>query len=91
MYRIIITLILAVATNSPPAVSQMLNVEKKSGHSQKSDHALVPTALEPRYIVDPDGRRIRLVGPRFLPDPEKKLLFPGRKVPDASGVAAEAP
>lgn len=37
-----------------------------------------PSPFEPRYIIGPKGSSLRIVGPRFLPDPTKRLSFPGR-------------
>lgn len=31
-----------------------------------------------QYITDVEGKRVRLVGLRFLPDPKRRLNFPGR-------------
>ncbi|CAN7681773.1 hypothetical protein [Neorhizobium sp. LjRoot104] len=41
-------------------------------------------AKEATYVTDPTGKRIRIVGPRFYPNPTKGLTFPGRgaKLPD---------
>lgn len=38
-----------------------------------------PQAGEPTYITDVTGKRVRIVGPRFYPNPTKHLEFPGRK------------
>lgn len=35
-------------------------------------------AGEPSYIIDVTGKRVRIVGPRFYPNPTKNLEFPGR-------------
>jgi hypothetical protein len=35
-------------------------------------------AKEATYITDVTGKRVRIVGPRFYPNPTKILTFPGR-------------
>lgn len=34
---------------------------------------------EHRYIIDADGKQVRLVGTRFYSNPKNKMRFPGRE------------
>jgi hypothetical protein len=46
-----------------------------------TSHLTRPTALkanEAAYVTDVTGKRVRIVGPRFYPNPTKGLTFPGR-------------
>ncbi len=52
-----------------------------SAEAAAPNHLQRPPALkakEAMYITDVTGRRIRIVGPRFYPNPAKTLMFPGR-------------
>lgn len=52
-----------------------------SAEAAAPNHLQIPPALkakEATYITDVTGKRVRIVGPRFYPNPAKNLTFPGR-------------
>jgi hypothetical protein len=81
-YRILIPFVVAMAAISAPARGQTPSLGTKSINVKRPSDPHVSTR-EHGFITDPRGRRIRLVGPRFFPDPEKRLVFPGRTTSDA--------
>jgi len=40
-----------------------------------------PVTRLPSYVIDVAGKCVRIVGPRFYPNPTKALTFPGRERP----------
>ncbi len=52
-----------------------------SAEAAPPNHPQRPPALKAKqatYITDVTGKRVRIVGPRFYPNPTKSLAFPGR-------------
>ena len=82
-YRILIPFVVAMAAISAPARGQTPSLGTKSINVKRPSGPHESTPREHRFITDLRGRRIRLVGPRFFPDPEKRLVFPGRTTSDA--------
>ena len=82
-YRILIPFMVAMAAISAPARGQTPSLGTKSINVKRPSDLHVSTPREHRFITDLRGRRIRLVGPRFFPDPERRLVFPGRTTSDA--------
>lgn len=77
VFRILIAAGVALA-NISPASGQILSRGTKAINVLKRADSRAAATQERRFITDLRGRRIRLVGPRFYPDPEKQLMFPGR-------------
>ena len=65
-----ILLLIAFCT---PASAVSLTAPELS-HPDAASQVSVPG----KFVIDPRGKQIRLVGPRFYADPFKALDFPGR-------------
>jgi hypothetical protein len=62
-----------------PVAAQVAAMGKPAVDEAERNLAVMkPSTFEPRYIIGPKGSSLRIVGPRFLPDPTKRLSFPGR-------------
>ncbi|WP_455274456.1 hypothetical protein [Rhizobium herbae] len=61
-----------------PSVSGATSISLPVATPLKATSDLSETPREPQYIVDVEGKRVRLVGRRFYTNPVKSLDFPGR-------------
>lgn len=75
-------LVLAAALTfclASPVAAQVAAMGKQVVDEAERDLAVMKSSpFEPRYIIGPEGSSVRIVGPRFLPDPTRRLSFPGR-------------
>ena len=69
---------LARASNLAPAVIVLLVSSAEAAKPQK-DQPPQFAARKSTYIIDVTGERVRIVGPRFYPNPARGLIFPGRE------------
>jgi hypothetical protein len=72
-----ITLVMVIASvhsaaAQPGALGKILMNPSQNRNADES------AGQDPTYITGPKGKSVRTVGPRFLPDPQKRLSFPGR-------------
>lgn len=72
---------------APRPVLALMLIWAGSAEAAAPNHLQIPPALkakEATYITDVTGKRVRIVGPRFYPNPAKSLTFPGRgaRLPD---------
>lgn len=63
----------AAAMAAPPAKDAL-----KPAVEIAASQATLASERQPAYIVDVQGNRVRLVGPRFYTNPARALDFPGR-------------
>lgn len=64
---------LLLAADAAPG--PVANTESKLDATRQVDNVNVG---KPVYITDVSGKRVRLVGPRFYPDPARRLPLRGR-------------
>ena len=67
--------------DGPWLVLALMLIWAGSAQAAAPNRLQIPPALKAKaatYITDVTGKRVRIVGPRFYPNPTKTLTFPGR-------------